>query len=86
MSVEASMSRNLNAARALAAAGCPVFPLDPGTQEPRVQWTECSTTNIPALETLWQRYPDSVGGSKGRLRRDFDANPAVRNPGDLLFQ
>ena len=54
------MSRNFNAARRLAAAGCPVFPCDPVTEQPCVEWTECATTDIAALEALWQRHPDAL--------------------------
>ena len=54
------MNTNLNAARTLAAAGCPVFPFDPATEEPRVEWTACSTTDMATLEALWRRYPDAL--------------------------
>jgi hypothetical protein len=54
------MNTNLNAARTLAAAGCPVFPCDRATEKPYVQWTECSATDMAALDALWRRYPDAL--------------------------
>ena len=60
MSVDTVMSRNLEVARVLAAAGCAVFPCDPVTGEPLEEWRACSTTDIAGLEALWQRDPDAV--------------------------
>jgi Bifunctional DNA primase/polymerase, N-terminal len=60
MSVDAVMSRNLEVACRLAAAGCAVFPCDPVSGDPLVEWRAGSTTDIAALDALWQRYPDAV--------------------------
>ena len=49
MSTEASMSRNLNAARALAAAGCPVFPCIPGPKS-------CATNGPNARPPTFLRW------------------------------
>jgi hypothetical protein len=37
-----------------------VFPCDPKSGEPLVEWRACSTTDIAGLEALWQRNPDAV--------------------------
>ena len=55
------MSKNLDTARALAAVGCPVFPCDPVNERPRVEdWSAASTTDVEAVEELWQRFPGSL--------------------------
>ena len=82
---------NLAAAKALAAAGLPVFPaavawnenagkLD--EQPALVGWRTNATTNSAKLETWWTTWPDAVPGIEleiaGLVVLDLDRHPGAQ--------
>ena len=51
---------NRECALRLAAAGLAVFPCDPKTRKPLVEWRSASTTDATAVEQWWTRWPGAV--------------------------
>jgi putative DNA primase/helicase len=51
---------NLDAALKLAAAGLPVFPVNPETKKPFVRFTSAATNLERGVRYYWQRYADAL--------------------------
>ena len=65
----------LDAALSLAAKGCPVFPLDPGTKTPVIKrWPDLATTDAATIRKWWSRRPEANVGvhTRGLLVLDID--------------
>ena len=54
-------NENLQAARAMASIGIPVFPCDQN-KRPLVKWKAGATTDLRQIERWWLRWPDAIPG------------------------
>lgn len=65
----------LEAALALAAKGCLVFPIKPGTKKPAIRrWPDLATTDPDQIRRWWSRWPEANVGvhTRGLLVLDID--------------
>jgi hypothetical protein len=65
----------LQAALALAAKGCAVFPIHRGTKKPAIRrWPDLATADPERIRTWWARWPDANVGvhTRGLLVLDID--------------